>query len=77
MWTCENRPKYNRDKLRYPSDWNGKCRSSPRLLKSMQQNLFCLRKWFCSRAKRFREEKMRRRAAAMVAARIKRRGLCR
>src|SRR3977135_1467325 len=20
MWTCENRPKYNRDKLRYPSD---------------------------------------------------------
>jgi len=20
MWTSENRPKYNRDKLRYPSD---------------------------------------------------------
>jgi transposase len=20
MWRCENRPKYNRDKLRYPSD---------------------------------------------------------
>src|ERR1700716_2466105 len=20
MWTCENHPKYNRDKLRYPSD---------------------------------------------------------
>ena len=20
MWTCENRPKYNRDKLHYPSD---------------------------------------------------------
>jgi len=22
MWTFENRPKYNRDKLRYPSDLN-------------------------------------------------------
>ena len=23
MWTCENRPKCNRDKLRYPSDLTG------------------------------------------------------
>ncbi len=23
MWTAENRPRYNRDKLRYPSDLTG------------------------------------------------------
>jgi transposase len=27
MWTCENRPKYNRDKLRYPSDLTDEERS--------------------------------------------------